>query len=98
MPIDEFIVHFDKALRTLAAPAATVRPVPGEALPDVVMSDSERAETAALMRVNHCGEICAQALYQGQALTARDAAIREELQRAAVEETEHLAWRSESVV
>lgn len=92
MPIDEFIVHFDKALRTLAAPAATVRPVPGEALPDVVMSDSERAETAALMRINHCGEICAQALYQGQALTARDAAIREELQRAAVEETEHLAW------
>lgn len=92
MSIDEFIIHFDKALRTLAAPAVTVRPVPGEALPDVVMSDAERAETAALMRVNHCGEICAQALYQGQALTARDAAIRDELQRAAVEETEHLAW------
>lgn len=92
MTFDDFIIQFDKALRTVAAPAATLRPVPGEALPDVAMSDAERAETAALMRVNHCGEICAQALYQGQALTARDAAIRDELQRAAEEETEHLAW------
>lgn len=92
MMVDDLITQFDKALRTLAAPAATVRPVPGDALPDVEMSAAERAETAALMRVNHCGEICAQALYQGQALTARDATIREELQRAAAEETEHLAW------
>ena len=92
MHIDNVIIQFDKILRTLHAPAATVRPVPGHALPDVALSDAERAETAALMRVNHCGEICAQALYQGQALTARDDSIRGELQRAAAEETEHLAW------
>jgi len=92
MLIDDLIIQFDKALRTLAAPAATVRPVPGENLPDIEMSDGEKAETAALMRVNHCGEICAQALYQGQSLTARDPSIRVELERAAVEETEHLAW------
>lgn len=92
MPVDDFILQFDRALRTLAAPAATLRPVPGEGLPDVVMSETEKAETAALMRVNHCGEICAQALYQGQALTARDESVRAELERAAQEETEHLAW------
>lgn len=92
MNVDGLIVQFDKVLRTLLAPASTVRPVPGSDLPDVSMSDAERAETAALMRVNHCGEICAQALYQGQSLTARDEGIRQELEKAADEETEHLAW------
>lgn len=89
---DRAIVHFDKALRTLFAPAASVRPVPGADLPEASLSASQKAETAALMRVNHCGEICAQALYQGQAVTASEARIREELERAAAEETEHLAW------
>lgn len=92
MQLDDVIVQFDKVLRTLSAPAATIRPVPGAELPDIQLSDAERAETAALMRVNHCGEICAQALYQGQALTARDERIRSELEQAAREETEHLAW------
>lgn len=92
MQLDDVIVQFDKVLRTLSAPAATIRPVPGAELPDILLSDAERAETAALMRVNHCGEICAQALYQGQALTARDERIRSELEQAAREETEHLAW------
>ncbi len=92
MHIDNLIIQFDRILRTLHAPAATVRAVPGSDLPDVTLSDAERAETASLMRVNHCGEICAQALYQGQALTAREESIRDELQRAAAEETEHLAW------
>lgn len=92
MDIDGLILHFDKVLRTLAAPAATIRPVPGAEFPDVQMSEQERSHTAALMRVNHCGEICAQALYQGQAMTARDPSICAELERAAVEETEHLAW------
>lgn len=92
MQPDNFILQFDRVLRTLAAPARTVRPVPGAELPDVALSESERAETAALMRVNHCGEICAQALYQGQALTARDQSVRGELEKAADEETEHLAW------
>ncbi|HLW05754.1 MAG TPA: 2-polyprenyl-3-methyl-6-methoxy-1,4-benzoquinone monooxygenase [Azoarcus sp.] len=89
---DQMITHFDKALRTLFAPATTVRPQPGGELPEADLSPESKAETAALMRVNHCGEICAQALYQGQAITARDESIRAELEKAAAEETEHLAW------
>ena len=92
MDLDRFIVAFDKGLRTLFAPAQTLRPVPGDALPDVVLSDPERRDVASLMRVNHSGEICAQALYQGQALTARNAQARAALEQAAREETEHLAW------
>ena len=89
---DRLIVEFDKALRTVFAPAATVRPVPGATLPETDLDAAERAHVAALMRVNHCGEICAQALYQGQALTSRDPSIRKALEKAAQEETEHLAW------
>jgi ubiquinone biosynthesis monooxygenase Coq7 len=92
MDFDRFIIAFDKGLRTLFAPAQTLRPVPGEELGDVPLSERQRWEVAALMRVNHSGEICAQALYQGQALTARDAAAKEALEQAAQEETEHLAW------
>ncbi len=95
--LDRVIVEFDKALRTVFAPAATVRPVPGDELPDMPMSDEERRHTAALMRVNHCGEICAQALYQGQALMSRDAAVRDELRQASREETEHLAWTEQRI-
>ncbi|HET9664376.1 MAG TPA: demethoxyubiquinone hydroxylase family protein, partial [Burkholderiales bacterium] len=92
MNLDRFIVAFDKGLRTVFAPAQTLRPVPGEALPEAGLNERERHDVAALMRVNHSGEICAQALYQGQALTARDAASRAALDQAAREETEHLAW------
>jgi len=90
--IDQAIIEFDRALRTVFAPAQSVRPVPGDDLPDAAMSDSDRRHAAALMRVNHCGEICAQALYQGQALMSQDAAVRDELRQASREETEHLAW------
>ncbi len=90
--LDKFIVGFDHALRTLLTPAQTLRPVPGTELPEVELSDSEKNEASALMRVNHVGEICAQALYQGQALTARDAEVQHTLAQAAREETEHLAW------
>ena len=72
--VDELIVAFDKGLRTVFAPAQTLRPVPGEELSSPPLSESQRAHSAALMRVNHTGEICAQALYQGQALTARNPA------------------------
>ena len=61
------------------------------------MSEVEKKRAAALMRVNHSGEICAQALYQGQALTARDPAVQLQLQQAAQEETEHLAWTARRV-
>lgn len=92
LSIDQLIVGFDKALRTLWAPARSVRPVPGEGLVDSVLEPVQRRHAAALMRVNHCGEVCAQALYQGQALTARNPSLRRVLEYAAVEETDHLAW------
>ncbi len=90
--IDKFIIGFDHALRTLRTPAQTLRPVPGRNLPDAELSDWEKRESSALMRINHVGEICAQALYQGQAFTARNAEVQLTLGQAAREETEHLAW------
>lgn len=90
--LDRCITEFDKALRTVFAPAPTVREMPGAALPEAELNDAQRQHTAALMRVNHVGEICAQALYQGQALTSDDPTIKQALGRAAQEETEHLAW------
>ena len=70
--LDRFIIGFDRTLRTLFAPAMSARPTPGEDLPESEMDAATREHAAALMRVNHTGEICAQALYQGQALTARN--------------------------
>jgi len=90
--IDQLIIGFDKALRTVFANAHTVRPVPGESQPEAELSDEEKRLAAGLMRVNHCGEICAQALYQGQALMSKDEGIKRALEGAAHEETEHLAW------
>lgn len=66
-------------------------------MPDVHLAVEDRRHAAALMRVNHVGEVCAQALYQGQALTARDARARGELERAAREEEDHLAWSAERI-
>jgi len=97
MPFDRAIVEFDKILRTLAAPAQSTRPVPGGLLPEAELSEAQRSEIAALMRVNHVGEICAQALYQGQAITSRDAGLRRSLEHAAEEETEHLAWTAQRI-
>lgn len=90
--IDNAIVEFDKALRTVFAPAQSARPVPGEELPEADLAEDERRHAAALMRINHVGEICAQALYQGQSMMSRDPAIRDALSQASREETEHLAW------
>ncbi len=90
--LDQLIVGFDRALRTVFANASTLRPVPGANLPEADLSDDERSHAASLMRVNHCGEICAQALYQGQALMSKDEGIKRALESAAQEETEHLAW------
>jgi ubiquinone biosynthesis monooxygenase Coq7 len=90
--LDDLITAFDQGLRTVFAPAQSLRPVPGEEIPEAGMTEEQRRVSAALMRVNHAGEVCAQALYQGQALTARDSAAKAALERAAREETEHLAW------
>jgi ubiquinone biosynthesis monooxygenase Coq7 len=92
LDIDRLIVSFDRGLRTLFGPAASAREVPGAGLPETQMNEGQRQHAAALMRVNHTGEVCAQALYQGQALTARSSDARAALERAAQEETEHLAW------
>ena len=95
--LDRLIVEFDKGLRTLFSQAHSARPYPDANLPEAPMDEAEKKNAAALMRVNHSGEICAQALYQGQALTARDPAVQQTLQRAAQEETEHLAWTAKRV-
>jgi ubiquinone biosynthesis monooxygenase Coq7 len=95
--IDRLIIGFDRALRTLCGPAVSLRPVPGGNLPNPELSAGEKRHAAALMRVNHSGEVCAQALYQGQALTARDVAARTTLEHAAAEETEHLAWTAQRI-
>lgn len=95
--MDRLIIAFDRGLRTLFARPHSGRPHPGRELPhekqpDVELPDSQKKHVAALMRVNHVGEICAQALYSGQSLTARNQETVKALQQAAREETEHLAW------
>lgn len=92
MNFDALIIALDTGLRTVLTPAQTVRAIPGKDLPDAELSAADKKHAAGLMRVNHVGEVCAQALYQGQALTARNPAAKAALAVAAKEETEHLAW------
>lgn len=94
---DRVIAEFDRALRAVSNIAEASRVSPAEALPEAELSDSDRRHAAALMRVNHVGEVCAQALYQGQALTARYPHARHALERAAKEEEDHLAWSGQRV-
>jgi ubiquinone biosynthesis monooxygenase Coq7 len=95
--IDRWIVELDRALRAVAGVVQASRPSPAERLPENPVSEEERAHAAALMRVNHVGEICAQALYQGQALTARQPEARQALEKAAREEEDHLAWSADRI-
>ena len=90
--VDHLVIEFDKGLRTLFGTARSLRPHPDAGLPEAPLSDVEKKHAAGLMRVNHSGEVCAQALYQGQALTARNPEAQQALLKAAGEETEHLAW------
>lgn len=92
MIADRFIIEFDKALRAVFADAPATRALPGKDILEAVLSATEKAHAGALMRVNHVGEVCAQGLYQGQGLSCSDPAIRQALEKAAFEETEHLAW------
>ncbi len=93
LPIpDSLIVNIDKALRTVFATAASRRPYPDAGLDEAELSEADKRHAAGLMRVNHSGEVCAQALYQGQALTARNPEAAKALVEASDEETEHLAW------
>jgi ubiquinone biosynthesis monooxygenase Coq7 len=89
--LDTLISTADKALRSIFAPARAARPSPATG-PAQELSEAERRESGALMRVNHTGEVAAQALYHGQAFVARDEKTRNMLLRAAREETDHLAW------
>lgn len=95
--LDSLIAGFDRALRAVAGVHDARRPTPADAAPEAELTDDERRHAAALMRVNHVGEVCAQALYQGQALTTRDAHARASLQEAAREEQDHLAWSLERI-
>jgi len=90
--IDRFIVEIDKGVRAVFGAAHASRSVPGAELPDGDLSPADRRDAAALMRVNHCGEVCAQALYQGQAMASDNASLKHELAAAAREEEDHLAW------
>lgn len=91
-PIDVLIGRVDRRLRNVRPVAATLRPNPADGLPEASLADAERRQVGALMRVNHAGEVCAQALYRGQAAIAMQSKQREYLLSAAREETDHLAW------
>jgi ubiquinone biosynthesis monooxygenase Coq7 len=94
---DKLIMESDRVLRTLNNNARQFdhHNSPAQPVEDVELSDAERKHSAGLMRVNHTGEVCAQALYQGQALTAKLPHVREEMEQAAAEEVDHLNWCSE---
>jgi ubiquinone biosynthesis monooxygenase Coq7 len=94
-PLDRWIVGADKALRVITGIAKTSRPNPGAHMPDPVMDQAERRHSAALMRVNHVGEVCAQALYNSQARHARSEAMRAQFVHAGIEEEDHLAWTAQ---
>jgi ubiquinone biosynthesis monooxygenase Coq7 len=91
--IDRFIIEFDTALRSVVGGANAQRPTPGsESGANIALDSEQRKHAAGLMRVNHVGEVCAQALYQSQKLVARNSEIKEMLDRSGQEELDHLAW------
>lgn len=92
-PIDHFISNIDQGMRTIfGKPDITERENPARQVAETELTDKEKRHSAALMRVNHAGEIAAQALYQGQALTARNDKVRDQMERSAQEENDHLDW------
>jgi 3-demethoxyubiquinol 3-hydroxylase len=94
--IDSLILNFDQALKTLIPGSVHAkRANPANVRPETELDDSEKKHTAGLMRINHTGEVCAQALYQGQALTAKLPDVRSSMQDAADEEIDHLSWCEE---
>ncbi len=92
-PIDGFIIEFDRALRSIVGATPMRRPVPdSSAMSETELSAEEKKHAAGLMRVNHVGEVCAQALYQSQKLHAKSDDLKNKLEHAAIEEEDHLAW------
>jgi ubiquinone biosynthesis monooxygenase Coq7 len=94
-PLDHLIVGFDKALRVVGGVAKAARPNPGTQAPDCELNAEEQRHSAGLMRVNHVGEVCAQALYDAQGRRASTTTMRSELERSGREEQDHLAWTAE---
>jgi len=94
--IDDIVVEIDKALRAVIGVPQAARPMP-RADADPALGEPDRRHAAALMRVNHCGEVCAQALYQGQALASSSGEVKAALARAAREEADHLAWSAQRI-
>jgi 3-demethoxyubiquinol 3-hydroxylase len=89
---DRVLGEIDRAIKVLASPVHTVRAAPAAPGGEPALTESERLESIRLMRVNHAGEVAAQALYRGQALGARDSAVSDAMRQAAAEEMDHLAW------
>ena len=96
-PIDQVLGAADNFLRSIATTPPSSRPYPAKQIPEGQLSDTERKLAAALMRVNHSGEVAAQALYQGQALTAKTPEMARLLQEAATEEADHLNWTAKRI-
>lgn len=95
MGIDHFIEAFDRSLRVITGVTVGQRPNPAEKLPEASLSEQERRHSAGLMRVNHVGEVCAQALYEAQAAFAKTDSTKKQFREAGQEEIDHLAWTSE---
>lgn len=97
-PFDQLLGSLDQALRTVFGPAPEAqRPSPAAAVPEANLDSTARELAGRLMRINHAGEVCAQALYQGQAVTAKLDNVREKMEQAAAEENDHLAWTAERI-
>jgi len=94
-PLDHLIVGFDKALRVVGGVAKAGRPNPGVSAPDCELNAQEQRHSAGLMRVNHVGEVCAQALYDAQGRRASTQAMRAQFEQSGREEEDHLAWTAE---
>jgi 3-demethoxyubiquinol 3-hydroxylase len=94
-PIDRLIGEIGKAINVLASTPRPARPTPAASGGELELAEADRVESSRMMRVNHAGEVAAQALYRGQALTARDSAAADAMHRAAAEEMDHLAWCDE---
>lgn len=96
--LDKIIIEIDKIVKVLTTNAVSNRPHPDAHINEAELSDQERKHSLGLMRVNHCGEICAQGLYQGQALTSRSNVNKTAFEHAAFEEIEHLVWTKQRIV
>ena len=95
--VDKHIMRFDRALKTLQGDLVASRVYPAENIVDANLSDEEIKQSIALMRVNHVGEVCAQALYQAQALASDDPTITHNLEHAADDEVDHLVWTQQRI-